>query len=42
MRVAFHAINGVGLGHLVRVTAVAEEVRALVRELGGNPTDEPP
>lgn len=30
MRVAFHAINGVGLGHLVRVTALAEEVRALV------------
>ncbi len=29
MRVAFHAINGVGLGHLVRVTALAEEVRAL-------------
>ena len=29
MRIAFHAINGVGLGHLVRVTAIAEEVRAL-------------
>ena len=24
-----------------RLEAVAEEVRALVRELGGNPTDEP-
>jgi radical SAM protein with 4Fe4S-binding SPASM domain len=30
VKVAFHAINGVGLGHLVRVTALAEEVRALV------------
>ncbi len=29
VRVAFHAINGVGLGHLVRLTAIAEEVRAL-------------
>ncbi|HEY4121926.1 MAG TPA: glycosyltransferase, partial [Byssovorax sp.] len=30
LRVAFHAINGVGLGHLVRAVAVATEVRALV------------
>jgi radical SAM protein with 4Fe4S-binding SPASM domain len=29
VRVAFHAINGVGLGHLVRATSIAEEVRAL-------------
>ena len=30
MRIAFHAINGVGLGHVVRVIALAEEVRALL------------
>ncbi|MFO0741490.1 MAG: glycosyltransferase [Labilithrix sp.] len=30
MKVAFHAINGVGLGHLVRAVAIAEEIRALV------------
>ncbi|WP_394847278.1 glycosyltransferase [Pendulispora brunnea] len=30
MKIAFHAINGVGLGHLVRVLALANEVRALV------------
>lgn len=30
LRVAFHAINGVGLGHLVRAVAIAEEIRALV------------
>lgn len=29
MRIAFHAINGVGLGHVVRATAIAEEVRRL-------------
>jgi glycosyltransferase involved in cell wall biosynthesis/predicted glycosyltransferase/SAM-dependent methyltransferase len=29
VKIAFHAINGVGLGHLTRVTAIAEEVRAL-------------
>ncbi|MCL2447648.1 MAG: hypothetical protein FWD17_01740, partial [Polyangiaceae bacterium] len=29
MRIAFHAINGVGLGHVVRMTAIAEEVRRL-------------
>ncbi len=29
LRVAFHAINGVGLGHLVRATCIAAEVRAL-------------
>ncbi|HEU4726927.1 MAG TPA: glycosyltransferase [Kofleriaceae bacterium] len=29
-RVAFHAINGVGLGHLVRTIAIAEELPALV------------
>ncbi len=34
MRVAFHAINGVGLGHVTRVTAIAEEVRALVPDAG--------
>ena len=30
MRIAFHAINGVGLGHLVRAVALAREVRALI------------
>jgi radical SAM protein with 4Fe4S-binding SPASM domain len=30
MRIAFHAINGVGLGHVVRVVALAEEIRMLV------------
>jgi radical SAM protein with 4Fe4S-binding SPASM domain len=30
VKIAFHAINGVGLGHLVRVVTLAEEVRALV------------
>ena len=30
MKVAFHAINGVGLGHLVRAIAIAKEIRALV------------
>ncbi len=30
LKLAFHAINGVGLGHLVRAIALAEEVRALV------------
>ncbi|WP_394836933.1 glycosyltransferase [Pendulispora rubella] len=30
MKIAFHAINGVGLGHLVRVLALANEVRGLV------------
>ena len=30
LRVAFHAINGVGLGHLVRATCLAKEVLALV------------
>lgn len=29
MRVAFHAINGVGLGHLVRATCIAREVRVV-------------
>ncbi|HEU4533915.1 MAG TPA: hypothetical protein VFS00_07340, partial [Polyangiaceae bacterium] len=29
MRVAFHAINGVGLGHLARAACLAREVRAL-------------
>jgi radical SAM protein with 4Fe4S-binding SPASM domain len=29
VRIAFHAINGVGLGHLVRTIAIATEVRAL-------------
>jgi len=29
MRVAFHAINGVGLGHLVRALTLADEVRRL-------------
>jgi radical SAM protein with 4Fe4S-binding SPASM domain len=30
VRIAFHAINGVGLGHLVRVTSLAAEVRSLL------------
>ena len=30
MRIAFHAINGVGLGHVVRVLCLAKEIRALV------------
>jgi len=30
IRVAFHAINGVGLGHLVRAVCLAKEVRAQV------------
>ena len=30
MKVAFHAINGVGLGHLVRTMCLAREIRALV------------
>lgn len=30
MRVAFHAINGVGLGHLARAACLAREVRALL------------
>jgi radical SAM protein with 4Fe4S-binding SPASM domain len=30
LRVAFHAINGVGLGHLVRAVSLAVEMRALV------------
>jgi radical SAM protein with 4Fe4S-binding SPASM domain len=29
MRIAFHAINGVGLGHLVRTTTIALEIRAI-------------
>jgi radical SAM protein with 4Fe4S-binding SPASM domain len=29
MRVAFHAINGIGLGHVVRVVSLATEMRAL-------------
>jgi hypothetical protein len=29
VRVAFHAINGVGLGHLVRATCIAREVRVV-------------
>ena len=29
MRIAFHAINGVGWGHVVRVTALAHELREL-------------
>lgn len=29
MKVAFHAINGVGLGHLVRTMCLAREIRAL-------------
>ncbi|MBS2020018.1 MAG: glycosyltransferase [Deltaproteobacteria bacterium] len=32
IRVAFHAINGVGLGHLVRAICLANEVRALGRD----------
>ena len=31
IRVAFHAINGVGLGHLVRALCLAKEVRAQVK-----------
>ena len=30
LRVAFHAINGIGLGHVVRVISIASEMRALV------------
>lgn len=30
MKVAFHAINGVGLGHVVRVVSLATEMRGLV------------
>jgi radical SAM protein with 4Fe4S-binding SPASM domain len=30
MRIAFHAINGVGLGHLVRTVSIAAELPALV------------
>jgi len=30
MRIAFHAINGVGLGHLVRTVSIATELPALV------------
>lgn len=33
MKVAFHAINGVGLGHVVRVVSLAEEMRALVPDV---------
>lgn len=29
-RVAFHAINGVGLGHVVRVSSLAVEIRAIL------------
>ncbi len=32
MRIAFHAINGVGLGHVVRATSIATEVRTLHSE----------
>lgn len=30
LRVACHAINGIGLGHLVRMTCLAEEIRSLI------------
>jgi len=30
VRIAFHAINGVGLGHLVRATTLATEMRSLM------------
>jgi radical SAM protein with 4Fe4S-binding SPASM domain len=30
VKIAFHAINGVGLGHVVRVACIAAEIRALV------------
>ena len=30
MKIAFHAINGVGLGHVVRVLCLAKEIRELV------------
>jgi len=30
MRIAFHAINGVGLGHLVRAVSIATSIRELV------------
>lgn len=34
VRILFYAIDGIGLGHLTRLTAVAREVRALSRALG--------
>ena len=33
MRIAFHAINGVGLGHLVRAISIAKEVRAIAPQV---------
>lgn len=33
LKIAFHAINGVGLGHVVRATSIASELRALVPEV---------
>lgn len=33
MKVAFHAINGVGLGHLVRAVTLATEMRELVPDI---------
>lgn len=37
VRIVFYAVNGIGLGHLTRLKAIADELWALVPALGGSP-----